>query len=67
MIARKGSPAPLITIEEAAEVALNVVRAQALIAAGRMRPPGLAAVEAAPADGRRDAAYAPEIMATLRR
>ncbi|MFF0451852.1 YdeI family protein [Nocardia africana] len=98
MIARKGSSAPLITIDEAAEVALcygwidghrrahddrsflqrysrrrpgstwsqvNVVRAEALIAAGRMRPPGLAAVEAARADGRWDAAYAPQRSASV--
>ncbi|WP_233224912.1 YdeI family protein [Nocardia sp. MDA0666] len=98
MIARKGSSAPLITIDEAAEVALcygwidghrrahddrsflqrysprrpgstwsqvNVARADALIAAGRMRPPGLRAVEAARADGRWDAAYAPQRSAPV--
>jgi uncharacterized protein YdeI (YjbR/CyaY-like superfamily) len=36
---------------------INVERAEALIEAGRMRPPGLAEVEAAKADGRWDAAY----------
>ncbi|MFV2179735.1 YdeI family protein [Actinomadura sp. LOL_016] len=93
LIARKGSAAPLITIDRAAEVALcygwidghrrahdagaflqrysrrrpgspwsqvNVARAEALIAAGRMRDPGFAAIEAARADGRWDAAYAPQ-------
>jgi uncharacterized protein YdeI (YjbR/CyaY-like superfamily) len=38
--------------------AVNARRAEALIAACRMRPPGLAAVEAARADGRWAAAYA---------
>ncbi|WP_227984778.1 YdeI/OmpD-associated family protein [Nocardia spumae] len=98
MIARKGSAAPLITIDRAAEVALsygwidghrrahdersflqrysrrrpgstwsqvNVARAEALIAAGRMRPPGVAEVEAARADGRWDAAYAPQRTAPV--
>ena len=37
---------------------VNVRRVEALIAAGRMRPSGLAEVEAAKADGRWDAAYA---------
>lgn len=37
----------------------NRTRALELIAAGRMRPGGLAEVEAAKADGRWDAAYAP--------
>jgi uncharacterized protein YdeI (YjbR/CyaY-like superfamily) len=37
---------------------LNVERAEALIAARRMRPPGLAAIAAAKADGRWAAAYA---------
>jgi uncharacterized protein YdeI (YjbR/CyaY-like superfamily) len=36
---------------------VNVRRANALIAAGRMRPSGFAEVEAAKADGRWDAAY----------
>jgi uncharacterized protein YdeI (YjbR/CyaY-like superfamily) len=36
---------------------VNVARVEALAAAGRMRPPGLAAVEAAKADGRWAAAY----------
>jgi len=36
----------------------NVDRVEALIAAGRMRPAGLAAVEAAQADGRWERAYA---------
>lgn len=39
--------------------AVNARRADALIAAGRMRPAGLAQVAAARADGRWDAAYAP--------
>jgi uncharacterized protein YdeI (YjbR/CyaY-like superfamily) len=37
---------------------VNVGKVEALIAAGRMRPPGLAEVEAARADGRWEAAYA---------
>ncbi|WP_242909023.1 YdeI/OmpD-associated family protein [Actinomadura terrae] len=37
---------------------VNVEKAEALIAAGRMRPPGLAEIDAAKADGRWDAAYA---------
>ncbi|MDA0638721.1 YdeI/OmpD-associated family protein [Nonomuraea sp. MCN248] len=37
---------------------VNVERVEALTAAGRMRPPGLAEVAAARADGRWDAAYA---------
>jgi uncharacterized protein YdeI (YjbR/CyaY-like superfamily) len=36
---------------------VNVARVEALVAAGRMRPPGLAEVEAAKADGRWAAAY----------
>ena len=36
---------------------VNVARAEALMAAGRMRPAGLAEVDAAKADGRWDAAY----------
>ena len=39
---------------------INVARAQALLAAGRMQPAGLAEVEAAKADGRWAAAYAPQ-------
>ena len=38
---------------------INVRRAEALIAAGRMRPGGLRAIEAAKADGRWAAAYPP--------
>ncbi|HEX8208366.1 MAG TPA: YdeI/OmpD-associated family protein [Solirubrobacteraceae bacterium] len=38
---------------------INVERAEALIAAGRMRPAGLAEVERAKADGRWAAAYPP--------
>jgi uncharacterized protein YdeI (YjbR/CyaY-like superfamily) len=37
---------------------INRAKAEELIAAGAMRPPGLAEVEAAKADGRWDAAYA---------
>jgi uncharacterized protein YdeI (YjbR/CyaY-like superfamily) len=37
---------------------INVAKAEALIAAGRMRPAGLAEVERAHADGRWEAAYA---------
>lgn len=36
---------------------VNVDRVEALTAAGRMRPPGIAEVDAAKADGRWDAAY----------
>ena len=36
---------------------VNVGKVEALLAAGRMRPPGLAEVEAAKADGRWEAAY----------
>lgn len=36
---------------------VNVAKAEAMIAAGRLRPAGLAEVEAAKADGRWDAAY----------
>ncbi|WP_217708095.1 YdeI/OmpD-associated family protein [Nonomuraea rhodomycinica] len=36
---------------------VNVAKVEELVAAGRMRPPGLAAVLAAQADGRWDAAY----------
>ncbi len=41
----------------------NCARAEALIAAGRMRPRGLAQVEAARADGRWRRAYAPQSQA----
>lgn len=44
---------------------INVDRAAALIAAGRMRPPGLAEIEAARADGRWDAAYESQRDATV--
>jgi uncharacterized protein YdeI (YjbR/CyaY-like superfamily) len=44
---------------------VNVERAEALIAAGRMRAPGLAEVEAARADGRWDAAYERQRTATV--
>lgn len=55
--------------------AVNVAKAEALIAAGRMRPPGLAEIDAARADGRWDAAYAaqrdvsvpPDLAAAARR
>ncbi len=50
---------------------VNREKAEALIAAGRMRPAGLAEVEAAQADGRWDAAYegqrTAEVPADLRR
>ncbi|MFO6453504.1 MULTISPECIES: YdeI/OmpD-associated family protein [unclassified Aeromicrobium] len=39
---------------------VNVAKAEALEAAGRMRPGGLASLEAARADGRWAAAYAPQ-------
>jgi uncharacterized protein YdeI (YjbR/CyaY-like superfamily) len=39
---------------------INVQRAEALLAAGRMQPAGLAEIEAAKADGRWAAAYAPQ-------
>ncbi|MDQ8021847.1 MAG: YdeI/OmpD-associated family protein [Moraxellaceae bacterium] len=39
---------------------LNVDRAEALVAAGRMQAAGLREIEAAKADGRWDAAYAPQ-------
>ena len=38
---------------------INVAKVEALTAAGRMRPRGVAEVDAAKADGRWDAAYAP--------
>ena len=44
---------------------INVAKAQALIAAGRMRPPGQAAIDAARADGRWAQAYAPQSTATV--
>jgi uncharacterized protein YdeI (YjbR/CyaY-like superfamily) len=44
---------------------INTEKAQALIAAGRMRPAGLAEVQAAKADGRWDAAYAGQRTATV--
>jgi uncharacterized protein YdeI (YjbR/CyaY-like superfamily) len=42
-----------------------VAKVQELIAAGRMRPSGLAEVEAAKADGRWDAAYVSQRNATV--
>jgi len=44
---------------------VNVAKAEELIAAGRMRPSGLAEVEAAKADGRWAAAYQPQRDATV--
>jgi uncharacterized protein YdeI (YjbR/CyaY-like superfamily) len=44
---------------------VNVRRVDALMAAGRMRPSGLAEVEAAKADGRWDAAYESQKDATV--
>ena len=44
---------------------INRDKVEALVAAGRMRPPGLAAVEAAKADGRWDAAYSSQSTATV--
>lgn len=44
---------------------VNVARVEALAAAGRMRPPGEAQVEAAKADGRWDAAYESQRNATV--
>jgi uncharacterized protein YdeI (YjbR/CyaY-like superfamily) len=44
---------------------LNVERATALIEAGRMRPAGQAAIDAAKADGRWDAAYDPPSTAVV--
>lgn len=52
---RKGSPWSRV----------NVERVEALTAAGRMRPPGLAQVAAAQADGRWAAAYASQRTATV--
>jgi uncharacterized protein YdeI (YjbR/CyaY-like superfamily) len=44
---------------------VNVGKVERLIAAGRMRPAGLAEVERAKADGRWDAAYAPPSRLTV--
>ena len=44
---------------------INVDRAQALIAAGRMCPPGFAEIDAAKADGRWQAAYESQRNATV--
>jgi uncharacterized protein YdeI (YjbR/CyaY-like superfamily) len=44
---------------------VNVDKAEALVAAGRMRPPGLAAIAAAQTDGRWDAAYESQRNATI--
>lgn len=44
---------------------INVDKATALVAAGRMRPAGLRAIDAAKADGRWQAAYAPASRATV--
>ncbi|MGZ4166094.1 MAG: YdeI/OmpD-associated family protein [Solirubrobacteraceae bacterium] len=44
---------------------VNRDKAQALIAAGRMRPAGHAQIEAARADGRWDAAYEPQSRASI--
>ncbi|REF00813.1 YdeI/OmpD-associated family protein [Thermomonospora umbrina] len=52
---RKGSPWSRV----------NVERVEELTAAGRMRPPGLAEVAAAQADGRWEAAYAAQRNATV--
>ena len=46
---------------------VNVVKVEALTAAGRMRPPGLAQVAAAQADGRWMAAYASQRTAEVPR
>ncbi|MCC3328472.1 YdeI/OmpD-associated family protein [Nocardia abscessus] len=43
---------------------VNVGKAEALIATGRMRAPGFAAIAAAQSDGRWSAAYAPQRTAT---
>jgi uncharacterized protein YdeI (YjbR/CyaY-like superfamily) len=45
---------------------INRDKAERLIAEGRMRPPGLAEVERAKADGRWDAAYGAQGEATVR-
>ena len=44
---------------------VNVRKVEELTSAGRMRPPGIAEVEAARADGRWDAAYQPQKDATV--
>lgn len=44
---------------------INCAKAEALIAAGKMHPPGLAAIEAAKRDGRWDAAYSGQRTATI--
>ena len=44
---------------------VNVRKVSELMAAGRMRPPGLAEVEAAKADGRWEAAYESQKVATV--
>jgi uncharacterized protein YdeI (YjbR/CyaY-like superfamily) len=44
---------------------VNVDKVEALIAAGRMREPGYAAIDAAKADGRWDAAYLSQRIATV--
>ncbi|HEX5905898.1 MAG TPA: YdeI/OmpD-associated family protein [Propionibacteriaceae bacterium] len=44
---------------------VNVRKVSELMAAGRMRPPGLAEVEAAKANGRWDAAYSSQKQATV--
>jgi uncharacterized protein YdeI (YjbR/CyaY-like superfamily) len=44
---------------------VNVAKVEALMAAGRMRPAGLAEVEAAKADGRWEAAYESQRTATV--
>jgi uncharacterized protein YdeI (YjbR/CyaY-like superfamily) len=44
---------------------VNVRKVEELMAAGRMRPPGLAEVDAAKADGRWDAAYQSQKHATV--
>ena len=44
---------------------INTEKAEALITAGQMRPPGLCEVEAAKADGRWDAAYAGQRTITV--
>ena len=44
---------------------VNVEKVEALIEAGRMQPPGQAAIDAAKADGRWDAAYVRQSEATI--
>jgi uncharacterized protein YdeI (YjbR/CyaY-like superfamily) len=96
--AKKGSPTPTVTYDEAIEEALcfgwidgqsrgyddhfylqrftprrprskwsqiNREKAARLLAEGRVRPPGLAQIEAAKADGRWDAAYPAQSAATV--